>query len=405
MTTVPFFRPSVGDAEIAAVTECLRSGWLTTGAQTHAFEESFAEYVGAKFAVAVNSCTAALHLALEAIGLQRDELVLLPTLTFAATAEVVMYFGATPVFVDCEPETLCIDVNALEQTLQMIAQERPIAGLQPPYGRVRALLPVHYAGQMADVGRIRALAKQYNVAMIEDAAHTLPASYRSSSEMPWQKVGSTADVTCFSFYANKCITTGEGGMAVTDDPALAKRIRMMSLHGLSKDAWRRFRQEGNWYYEILAAGYKYNMTDIAAALGREQLKRAENLWQERRAIVDFYHAQLGHIPGIILPKEIANRQHSWHLFSCRVDPKLCGTTRDDLIEALRKRGVATSVHWMPLHLHPFYRDKYAFAPGTFAVAERIWPQLISLPLFPGMTEAEQHQVVASIRDATNSVAA
>ncbi len=390
---VPFFRPTIGEREIAAVVECLRSGWLTTGGVTREFEAEFARYVGAKHAVALNSCTAALHLALEAVGVTRGDLVLVPTMTFAATAEVVRYFDAVPVFVDCDPRTQCIDVAAATRTLEAIEAGRPIAGLAPPYGRVRAIIPMHYAGQMAEVDAVRGLARRFDIAVIEDAAHTLPAFTRRDASSPWRSVGTTGDVTCFSFYANKCITTGEGGMAVTDDDAIAERMRLMSLHGMSKDAWKRYTAAGSWYYEIVAPGFKYNLTDIASALGRVQLSRADELWAARREVVALYHQALAGVDGLELPTEDPDRQHSWHLFSVRLDLAVWKQGRAEVIEGLKRAGVASSVHWQPLHLQPYYKDTYGLAAEEFPVANGLWPRLVTLPLYPGMT-AEDVGIVA-----------
>ncbi len=390
---VPFFRPTIGEDEIAAVVECLRSGWLTTGGVTREFEAEFARFVGAKHAVALNSCTAALHLALEAVGVRRSDLVLVPTMTFAATAEVVRYFDAVPVFVDCDPRTQCIDVAAATRTLEAIEAGLSVAGLAPPYGKVRAIIPMHYAGQIADVDAIRVLAQRFGIAVIEDAAHTLPAFSRRDARSPWRSVGTTGDVTCFSFYANKCITTGEGGMAVTDDDAVADRMRLMSLHGMSKDAWKRYTAAGSWYYEIVAPGFKYNLTDIASALGRVQLSRANELWAARRKVVELYQQALAGIPGLELPTEDPDRQHSWHLFSVRLDLAIWKQGRADVIEGLKRAGVASSVHWQPLHLQPYYKDTYGLAADEFPVAHALWPRLVTLPLYPGMT-AEDVGIVA-----------
>lgn len=394
---VPFFRPSIGELEIQAVVECLRSGWLTTGPRTKEFESRFAEYVGAKHAVAVNSCTAALHLALEALGLQRGESVIVPTMTFAATAEVVRYFDAVPVFVDCDPRTLCIDPDALDRTLERLAQQAPLPGLKAPYGKLRAIVPVHYAGQMVDVDRVRAAADKYGVPVIEDAAHTVPAAFRSSSTAPWRLVGSTANVTCFSFYANKCITTGEGGMAVTDDAELAARMRLMSLHGMSKDAWKRFMGGGAWYYEVVAPGFKYNLTDVAAALGLEQLKRAEELLQARRLIAERYLQGLADVEELALPVELSDRRHSWHLFAVQLRLSKLSIDRGAFIERLTEAGIGVSVHWQPLHMQPYYRGVYGYQPEAFPVAARIWPTLVSLPIFPGMTAVEVDEVIAAVK--------
>jgi perosamine synthetase len=394
---VPFFRPSITEREIAEVVSCLRSGWLTTGPVTREFEQEFARYIGAKHAIALNSCTAALHLALEAIGLRRGDRVLVPTMTFAATAEVVRYFDAIPVFVDCDRVTQSIDVAAARRTLERLRAGEAVPGVVNSNGPIRAIIPMHYAGQMTDVDAVRDLATEYELAVIEDAAHTLPAFTRTNSSSPWRSVGTTADVTCFSFYANKCITTGEGGMAVTDDDAIAERMRLMSLHGMSKDAWKRYTSSGSWYYEVVAPGFKYNMTDIASALGRIQLARAEELWSQRRRVVDDYRSALADIPGLELPVESPNRRHSWHLFSVRLDLSVWRAGRDSFIDGLKRCGVGASVHWMPLHMHPYYRDTYQLAARDYPVAASLWPQLVTLPLFPAMERADVNFVANAIR--------
>jgi perosamine synthetase len=383
---VPFFRASIGDAEKQAVLEVLDSGWLTTGKRTKEFEESFAASVGAKYAVALNSCTAALHLALEAIGLQAGDQVLVPNMTFAATAEVVRYFGAEPVLVDCEPETLCIDA----------AQAFAAAERSRKTGKLKAILPMHYAGQMADMDAMHALGEQFGIPVIEDAAHTLPA-YRRDAQSAWRPVGHGSAAACFSFYANKCITTGEGGMATTNDEELANRMRMMSLHGLSRSAWNRFEAKGSWYYEIVAPGFKYNLTDVASALGHVQLSRAEEFWAARRRIASLYREALADCPWIELPFEREDRQSSWHLFSTRLNLEALRIDRAQFIDAMKERGITCSVHWMPLHLHPYYRDLYGFAPEAYPVSNHLWPRLVSLPIFPSMTEADVQYVANTVR--------
>lgn len=395
---VPFFRPSITQAEIDEVVACLKSGWLTTGPRTKQFEADFAAKVGAKHAIALNSCTAALHLALEAVGLQRGDTVVVPTMTFAATAEVVRYFDAVPVLVDCEPRSMCIDVPKLSATLEALRDGKPIAGLKPPYGKLKAIIPMHYGGQMVDVAAVQALAKEFGVPVIEDAAHTLPAFHRAGPTAPWQQAGVTADITCFSFYANKCITTGEGGMAVTNADKWADRMRVMSLHGISRDAWKRFTSEGSWYYEIDAPGFKYNLTDIASSVGLQQLKRSDDLWKDRQRVARRYLAQLSKIPGLELPEELPDRQHSWHLFAIRLKTGAWSIDRNRFIDELKAKAITTSVHWMPLHLHPYYRRTYGFGPGLHPIAEDIWPRLISLPIFPGLTEPEQDEVVSAISE-------
>jgi perosamine synthetase len=393
---VPFFRPAISEVEVSAVADCIRSGWLTTGHRVKSFEERFASYLAREHAVALNSCTAALHLALEALGVCRGDLVVVPTFTFAATAEVVRYFDAVPVFVDSDPATLCMSPEALAETLAALKRGQPVAGLTPPYGRVRAVIPVHYAGQMVDVDPIVALARTHELKLVEDAAHTLPAHYRSA-DGKWRAAGSIGDVACFSFYANKCITTGEGGMALTADEELAARMRVMSLHGMSKDAWNRFGSGGRWYYEIVAPGFKYNMTDVAAALGLVQLERAEELWAARREQAQRYLDELAGCSAFELPQELPNRKHSWHVFALRVTPGALRIDRAALIDEMSKRGVSCSVHWMPLHLQPYYRERYGYQADLFPVAHREWQRLVSLPIFPGLTRTEQDHVIGSLK--------
>ena len=394
---VPIHRPEIGDEEVAAVEKVLRSGWLTTGAECRAFEEELAAYLGARHAVAVNSCTAALHLALEAVGLERGMRVLVPTLTFAATAEVVSYFGAIPVLIDVEPRTLTVDVEAAAATAEALAEGRPVAGVSArESGPAHAILPVHYGGQMADTDGIAALAKRFKLRVIEDAAHALPSHTRSPGG-PWRSVGTTAEQTCFSFYSTKTITTGEGGMLVTDDPAIAERARRMSLHGLSNDAWRRH-SGGGWNYEILATGYKYNLTDIAAALGRVQLRKADRFNEARHRIAERYGRLLADVDEVELPCAHPDRRPSWHLFTLRLRLDRLSIGRDQFIEELRARGIGVSVHWRPLHLHPFYRDTYHHRPEDFPVASAEWQRFVSLPIFPSLTEAEIERVAGAVRE-------
>lgn len=373
---IPYFRPSVGDEEKAAVDAVLSSGWLTTGPATQNFQTKFAEFLGRRYALGVNSCTAALHLALEAAGVREGDIVFVPTMTFAATAEVVHYLRARPILVDCDPLTLCMDPNALESTAERYAGE----------GRLRAVLPMHYGGQMADMHRIANLARRFGMTVIEDAAHALPAFIRQAFDDGWQSVGALSAASCFSFYANKCITTGEGGMVVTDDPELAQRMQMMSLHGLSKDAWTRFTSHGSWYYEILHPGFKYNLTDVASSIGCAQLEKANEFWRLRRGIAEAYLQRLASQSEIVeLPVELSDRLSSWHLFAIRLQLENLTIDRSQVIRELKQRGVQTSVHWMPLHLHPFYREAYSYRSEDFPVASRQWPRLVSLPIFPSMS--------------------
>jgi dTDP-4-amino-4,6-dideoxygalactose transaminase len=389
MLPIPFHRPCIGPAEINEVVECLKTGWLTTGPKAKQFEAEFARYVRRKHAVALNSCTAALHLALEAIGLKAGQRVVVPTMTFAATAEVVRYFNAVPLFADCRPEDLNLDVaDAAEQ----------VARAQCDGHEVAAIIPVHYGGQIGDIAGVHALAAGHGLQVIEDAAHCCPAYYREDEEAPWQSVGTGAAVACFSFYANKAITTGEGGMACTDSDELADRMRIMSLHGISRDAWKRYTAEGSWYYEIVAAGYKYNLTDIAAAIGLHQLRKANAMHLRRAELAQRYSELLGDMDEVILPRTLPHRIHSWHLFVVRL--KLAGHDLDraGVIEELKRAGIGASVHWMPLHMHPYYRDTLGCKPADCPRAASIYPQLLSLPLYPDMTAEEVEYVCRSLRN-------
>ena len=376
---IPFHKPVIGDEEIAEIVSTLKSGWLTTGPKTKQFEVDFAKYVGAKHAVALNSATAALHLALEAIGLGRGDVVLVPTMTFAATAEVVRYFDAKPILVDCREDDFNLDVDDARRKAEAV-----VAG----GGRLRAIIPVHFGGQVVDMTAVLALAKDFNLRVIEDAAHCCPAYYRDETNAPWKSVGSESEVTCYSFYANKCITTGEGGMACTNDDKLADRMRIMALHGISKDAWKRFTAQGSWYYEIVAPGYKYNLTDIAASIGLHQLRKANSFRNERARVAEVYRKILGESPLLILPSEKPNRVHSWHLFAVRIAADQLRINRAAAMDQLKAAGVGASVHWIPLHMHPYYREVYGYKPSDLPVAARVSQQNISLPLYPGMTETE-----------------
>jgi len=381
---IPFHLPRIEEEEIAEVVATLRSGWLTTGAKTKQFEAEFALYVGAKHAVALNSATAALHLALEAIGLQKGDVVLVPTMTFAATAEVVRYFDATPILVDCRESDFNIDLNDACRK----ADEIVSAG-----GHLKAIIPVHFGGQAVDMLGVLALAKAYNLKVIEDAAHCCPAFYRENQTMPWKSVGSESDVACYSFYANKCITTGEGGMACTNDDNLADRMRIMALHGISKDAWKRFTAEGSWYYEIVAPGYKYNLTDIASSIGLHQLRKA-NYFRDLRDRVAKTYARLLAETDLVRPLYInADRVHAWHLYVIRLKLDSLRIDRAVVIEELKAAGVGASVHWIPLHMHPYYRQTYGYQSEDLPIAARVSRENISLPIFPGMKDEEIAYVV------------
>jgi len=383
---IPFYRPCIGAEEINEVVDTLKGGWLTTGPKTKQFEREFAEYLGQKHAIAVNSCTAALHLALEAIGLKPGDAVIVPTMTFAATAEVVRYLGARPVLSDCRPEDCNLDVADAEQKIKSALAE----GLS-----VAAIMPVHYGGQIGDTAGVQDLARRYHLKIIEDAAHCCPAYYRTETE--WLPVGARADISCYSFYANKTITTGEGGMACTANDEYADRMRIMSLHGISRDAWKRFTGDGSWYYEIVAPGFKYNLTDIAAAIGIHQVRKADWLHAERTRVASAYSRLLDNVEEVILPCELPDRRHSWHLYAIRLRLDRLRIDRAGFINQLKEKGIVTSVHWMPLHMHPYYRGTYGYVPEDLPVAASLYPELISLPIFPGMTEEEVTYVADSVR--------
>jgi dTDP-4-amino-4,6-dideoxygalactose transaminase len=388
MRPIPFFQPSIGEPEIGEVVDCLRSGWLTTGPKTRQFEAEFARYVGREHAVAVNSCTAALHLALEAIGLKAGQRVVVPTLTFAATAEVVRYFNAIPLFADCRADDLNLDVADAEERIKAARA----------WGEeVVAIIPVHYGGQIGDVRGVNALARTYHLHVIEDAAHCCPAYYRDDAESPWKPVGSDAEISCFSFYANKAITTGEGGMACTDSAEHADRMRIMSLHGISRDAWKRYTAEGSWYYEIVAPGYKYNLTDVAAAIGLHQLRKADRLHERRRHWAELYSKLLEDVEEIALPRTMPDRIHSWHLFPIRLRLNRRGPDRAEVIDRLKRGGIGASVHWMPLHLHPYYRQTFGCQPDDCPRAASIYPELVSLPLYPDLTAEDVAHVCRSLK--------
>ena len=397
-TKVAFYRPDLGEPEIEEVVAALRSGWLTTGPRVKRFEETFAAAVGAPHAVALNSCTAALHLAVRALGLRPGDGVLVPTMTFAATAEIVRYEGGIPIFVDCDPDTLNMDLDHAERVVEQLQAGQALAGV-PGRLPIVGMIPVHVGGMMMDMSRVNAFAARHGLWVVEDAAHAFPAAWRRLPDEPWQQCGQqTAAVSCFSFYANKTITTGEGGMAVTADRALADQMRLLSLHGLSQDAWGRYSGNGSWDYRILAPGYKYNMTDTAAAIGIHQLARAEQMRVAREAIAVEYRRRLADVEELELPPTDAGRIHAWHLFPIRLRLERLSIDRDTVMRELSAAGIACSVHWRPLHLHPYYEQTFGWKPGDLPVSSSVWTRLVSLPLFSKMNEDEIDAVVGGVRD-------
>jgi perosamine synthetase len=395
---VPYHRPDLSDQEIQEVVETLRSGWLTSGPKVRRFEKEFAVAVGARNALAVNSCTAALHLAVEALGLKAGQVVLVPTMTFAATAEVLRYLGAIPLLVDCDPVTGNMCLDDAEAKLGQLRGGKLNSALSVDNLAV-GIMPVHVGGMMMDVGATQDFARQHKLWIVEDAAHSFPAAWRKHEGEAWQQCGErTANVTCFSFYANKTITTGEGGMAVTDDADLSERMRLMCLHGLSQDAWDRYGKNGSWDYRIVAPGYKYNLTDIAASIGVHQLARAEMMRVEREEIAGHYFEAMRGIAEIELPAEDVNRIHSWHLFPIKLRLERLTVDRNAFMQKLKDDGVGCSVHWRPLHLHPYYQETFGWRPEDFPAATALWPRLVSLPIFPGMQTEDIEHVIRTVKD-------
>lgn len=372
---VPFHRAAVGEEEIAAVAEVIRSGWLTMGPKTIEFEQQFAAYVGTRYAVAVSSGTAALHLALDAAGIGPGHEVLVPATTFTATGEVVKYLRARPVLVDVDPQTMNIDA------LDAASKVTP---------RTRAIVPVHLAGFPCDMEQIHSLARDRRLRVVEDAAHALPSEYRGV------RIGSLSELTAFSFYATKTLTTGEGGMITTDDPQYVKRIKLMRLHGIAGDAWKRYSHNGSWYYEVLEGGYKYNLTDMQAALGLVQLAKCDALRDSRARVAARYNEAFGRISALEPPSSSPDRDSAFHLYILRLHLERLKIDRNAFVTELRSRGIGTSVHFIPLNLHPFYQKAYGYGPGDCPVAEAEFARSISLPIFPGMDDSEINQVIDAV---------
>jgi len=383
-----FALPDFDDSEYLGIKEVLASGWITTGPKTLEFEKQFAAVVGCRQAIAVNSCTAAMHLSLEAIGLQPEDEVITTPYTFAATAEVIRYFQAKPVFVDINASDFNINVNKIESAITE---------------RTRAIIPVHIAGLAADLDAISAIAVKYNLAVIEDAAHAFPARYKDrmigrSLPVDQGSNGKTVRKTavCFSFYATKTISTAEGGMICTDDDALAERCRIMALHGISKDAWKRYAAEGSWFYEVIAPGYKYNLTDIAAAMGLAQLRKAERMWERRCEIAERYNEAFGAQPALQIPVDKPEYQHAWHLYMLRFNHGQLNTDRNEIIKELNAQNIGTSVHFIPLHIHPYYKKTFNYQALDFPVAFAEYQRVISLPVYSKMNDQDVDDVIENV---------
>ncbi len=371
---VPFHRPYMTEDEVAGAAEAIRNGWLTMGMKTVEFEKQFAAYIGTPHALAVNSCTAALHLAVHLLGIKEGDEVIVPSITFAATAEVVRYYGAVPVIADVERDTHLLDPADFEKRITP---------------RTKAVIPVHYGGQPCDMDAIRAIADAHSIAVIEDAAHSLPSKYKG------KLVGTLSDLTAFSFYATKTLATGEGGMVTTSRDEYAEKIRTMRLHGISRDAWKRFTNEGTWRYDVLDAGFKYNITDVASAIGLAQLAKLDMMNDMRRAIADRYNAAFASIKHIIPYVIRADRETCHHLYPLRLNLDALSCTRDEFYDELKNLGVHTSVHYTPLYRFTYY-SRFASGAADYPNSEWVFDRMLSLPVFPGMTDAEVDHVIESV---------
>jgi perosamine synthetase len=378
---IQFHRPYITDEEINEVVDTVKSGWLSMGPKVLKFEEEFGELIGCKNSVAVNSWTAAGHLALEALDLKAGDEVIVPTMTFPATAEIVCYFGAKPIIVDVDPLTLNISLSEIEKAITP---------------KTKVIIPVHYAGQPCDLDEINEIAKINNLKVIEDAAHALPAEYKG------KKIGTISDITCFSFYATKTLATGEGGMLCTEDDDIAERTKLMRMHGMDKNAWKRYTEACSWSYEVVAPGYKYNFTDIQASLGLAQLRKVNWMREERAKIAALYDNAFKN-SEFITPLTIKeDRVSALHLYPIRIKHELLTISRNQFIEEMKQRGVGTGVHFIPVHQHRYYRDTFNLDAKNYPVAEDAFSRLISIPLYPSLTESDVNKVIEVIFDITKT---
>jgi len=375
-----FHKPFLSEEEVDEIVDTVRSGWLSMGPKTLRFESEFNGYIGSKKSIAVSSWTAAGHLTLEAFGIKAGDEVIVPTMTFPATAEIVCYFGAKPVIVDVSEDTLNISLKEIEEAITP---------------KTKAIIPVHYGGQPCDMDEILELAKKYGLKVLEDAAHSLPATYKG------KKIGTISDVTCFSFYATKTLSTGEGGMICTNDDELAERCSIMRLHGINRDAWKRYSESGSWYYEVVAPGFKYNFTDLQASLGLPQLKKVDYMWESRKKIAARYTKALKDLETIELHTIKSDRESSWHLFPIRLHLEKLNKTRAQIIEELRKNNIGVGVHFMPVHQHLYYSETFNLRDDDFPIASSIFPRLLSLPIYPGMNEENVDRVISVLTDVLN----
>ena len=385
---LPFASPFFGEEEIAEVSDTLRSDWITTGPKVKRFEQEFATMIGAPDALALSSCTAALHISLKALGIGPGDVVLTTPMNFCAGINAIEHVGARPILVDVEPDTLNLDPAELRRTLEELKR-------RGDGGHPKAIIAVHLHGHPCAMDAILAIAREYGLAVIEDAAHALPARYHGRLiGSPLTSAG-VPILTCYSFYATKNLTTGEGGMLVAARE-LVDEARDWSLHGMSRDAWKRYGADGSWYYEVTRPGFKYNMMDIQAALGLHQLRKLPRFWARRVEIAERYNAAFSGMKEFQTPAHRPEIEHAWHLYALRVNSGRLGLSRDRFIEELRARNIATSVHFIPIHLHPYYRDKYGYAPDDFSVAYREYQRMVSLPLYPRMNDRDVEDVIEAV---------
>ena len=373
---LPAFRPMIGDEEIEEVTESLRSGWITTGPKVEEFEEQFCEYVGCENAISVNSCTSALHLSLAVNDISEGDEVITSPFTFVSTVNVIEHQNAKPVLVDVDEKTYNLDPDKLEDKITE---------------NTKAIIPVHYGGQPCEMDEIIKIADQHDLIVIEDAAHALGAEYKG------QKIGTISDHTCFSFYATKNLTTSEGGMITTDDPDLGRRLRELSLHGMNKDAWKRYARKGSWYYDVKALGFKYNFTDIQASIGQRQLDKFEEMQARRHKIAERYNNEFEGLDEIEVPQVKEHVKHAWHLYPIQVEQGLLSIDRNEFIEALSAENIGTSVHFIPVHMHSYYSEKYGYKPEDYPVSRRLFKGEISIPLYPKMDDDDVEDVIEGVK--------
>lgn len=379
---LPYNLPLIEEDDILAVVDSLKSNWVTKGPKTVEFEKRFAQYVGAKHAVAVNSCTGGMHTILVAAGIGEGDEVITTPMTFTSTVNVIIHCGATPVFADINPRTMNIDYTKIEEKITP---------------RTKAIIPVHIAGLPCEMDEIMAIARRHNIFVLEDAAHAVYTQYKG------KMIGSIGDATAFSFYATKNLMTGEGGMVTTDDDELADKIRKYSLHGMSRNAWNRYTAKGSWYYEIEFPGYKYNMTDIQAALGMTQLAKLGFMQTIRELIAQRYNEAFGKLAELELPANLDYAVHAWHLYAIKLNLDKIQVDRAEFIELLKEENISTSVHFIPIHLQPYYRDTYGYKRGDFPQAEAVYDRIISLPLYPKMSETDVQDVIEAVERVVESV--